>query len=408
MKNVLLTLPSILLQLFCIVGFNKASAQNCVLKPPVIKVDFGSTGSGSESGLSFIKNYRRDYGDCPRDGNYSLLSYSTQCFSDHWITLEEDHTPGDVEGKMLLMNASYTPGLFFIAGLEGLLPNTTYELGTWLVNVCKPGFTCSGLKPHLRFVVENTSGAVLAKFSTGEIMPTGTASWLHYTAMFTTPASVGRLVLKIETKTEGGCGNDFAMDDITFRECVLRKTKPTARSQPSQKPATKTSLTAANPGAKNRVILPKPVKKDPPVPAKLAVSDLPVKTTVAKPRAALAPAPRLVLTRENPVVKRIETSTGELQVDLYDNGDIDGDTVTIYHNNTLIVSRAALTASPISFRIPVNVNQPHHELIMVANNLGSIPPNTSLMVVTARDKRYEVFISSTQQKNARVVIDLKD
>jgi type IV secretory pathway VirB9-like protein len=45
---------------------------------------------------------------------------------------------------------------------------------------------------------------------------------------------------------------------------------------------------------------------------------------------------------------------------------------------------------------------------MVADNLGSIPPNTSLMIVTAKDKRYEVFISSTEQKNARVNIDLKE
>jgi hypothetical protein len=44
---------------------------------------------------------------------------------------------------------------------------------------------------------------------------------------------------------------------------------------------------------------------------------------------------------------------------------------------------------------------------MVAENLGSIPPNTSLMVITTKYKRYEVFISSTEQKNARVLIDLQ-
>jgi hypothetical protein len=49
----------------------------------------------------------------------------------------------------------------------------------------------------------------------------------------------------------------------------------------------------------------------------------------------------------------------------------------------------------------------HHELIMIANNLGSIPPNTSLMVTTTKSKRYEVFISSSEQKNAKVIIDLK-
>ena len=121
----------------------------------------------------------------------------------------------------------------------------------------------------------------------------------------------------------------------------------------------------------------------------------------------LPPPPAVLTTRTNPLVKRIETAPGEIKVELYDNGEIDGDTVSIYHNNTLIKSRARLSAKPISFTITVNENEPYHELIMVANNLGSIPPNTSVMIITAAGARHEVFISSTEQKNAKVVIDLK-
>ena len=44
-----------------------------------------------------------------------------------------------------------------------------------------------------------------------------------------------------------------------------------------------------------------------------------------------------------------------------------------------------------------------HEVVMVAENLGDIPPNTSLMVVKAGDKRYEVRIVSDEQKNAVVI-----
>ena len=40
---------------------------------------------------------------------------------------------------------------------------------------------------------------------------------------------------------------------------------------------------------------------------------------------------------------------------------------------------------------------------MVADNEGDIPPNTSLMVVKAGDKQYEVRIVSTEQKNATVI-----
>jgi hypothetical protein len=130
---------------------------------------------------------------------------------------------------------------------------------------------------------------------------------------------------------------------------------------------------------------------------------------VLKQKPPVFPAlPPALATRANPVVKRIETEAGDIQVDLYDNGEIDGDTVSIYHNNTLLVTRARLSQKPVSFRIAVDAAQPYHELVMVANNLGAIPPNTSLMIVRAGTKRYEVFISSTEQKNAKVVFELKE
>jgi hypothetical protein len=115
----------------------------------------------------------------------------------------------------------------------------------------------------------------------------------------------------------------------------------------------------------------------------------------------------VLTTRTNSLVKQIETEAGEIKVELYDNGEIDGDTVSIYHNNVLIRSHARLSAKPISFSISMDADQPHHELIMVADNLGSIPPNTSVMIITAGSNRYQVFISSSEQKNAKVVFDLK-
>ncbi len=72
----------------------------------------------------------------------------------------------------------------------------------------------------------------------------------------------------------------------------------------------------------------------------------------------------------------------------------------------MIVATSGLSEKPISFHIVVDAMHPHHELVMVADNLGSIPPNTSLMVVTANNKRYEMFISSSEQKNAKIVLDL--
>ena len=106
-------------------------------------------------------------------------------------------------------------------------------------------------------------------------------------------------------------------------------------------------------------------------------------------------------------MREIFVDTGTIRLDFYDNGQIDGDTVTIYHNNQLVVSKARLSQKPVTLRIAMDPANPHHELVMVAENLGSIPPNTSLMIVTAGAKRYEVFISSTEERNAKVVLELK-
>ena len=112
-------------------------------------------------------------------------------------------------------------------------------------------------------------------------------------------------------------------------------------------------------------------------------------------------------TRENELFKKIESEAGEIRINLYDNGEIDGDTVSIYHNNKLIRSHIRLSQEAIPITIAINPSEPHHELVMVAENLGSIPPNTSVMVINTPHNRYEVFISSNTQKNAKVVFDLK-
>lgn len=119
------------------------------------------------------------------------------------------------------------------------------------------------------------------------------------------------------------------------------------------------------------------------------------------------PTPAILKTRDNELFKKIETEAGEIRINLYDNGEIDGDTVSIYHNNKLVRSHVRLSQDAIPIVIAINAAEPHHELVMVAENLGSIPPNTSVMVITTPANRYEVFISSNTQKNAKVIFDLK-
>jgi hypothetical protein len=116
------------------------------------------------------------------------------------------------------------------------------------------------------------------------------------------------------------------------------------------------------------------------------------------------PVPEIIKTRSNPLIKTITTNVPDIKVELYDNGDIDGDTITVYDNNQVIAWKKGLTDKPITLNIKADTENPLHEFVMVADNLGSIPPNTALMIITAGDKRYQLFISSDKQKNAKVVV----
>jgi hypothetical protein len=110
----------------------------------------------------------------------------------------------------------------------------------------------------------------------------------------------------------------------------------------------------------------------------------------------------LLRSRENSLVQTLLISSEDVIVKIYDNGEIDGDTISVYLDKKLVLSKKRLTASALIISLKMDESNPDHELVMVAENLGRIPPNTSLMIVTAGDQRYEVRITSTEQKNAMV------
>lgn len=112
--------------------------------------------------------------------------------------------------------------------------------------------------------------------------------------------------------------------------------------------------------------------------------------------------PAILKQRENDLLQTIIINSEDVTVKLYDNGEIDDDTISVYLDNQLVLSKKRLTASALTINLKMDESNPEHELVMVADNLGRIPPNTSLMVVNAGDKRFEVRITSTEQKNAVV------
>jgi hypothetical protein len=106
--------------------------------------------------------------------------------------------------------------------------------------------------------------------------------------------------------------------------------------------------------------------------------------------------------RSNEIIKTIEIGQSTFKVDLYDNGDIDGDSISLFYNGKLLLSQKRLSDKPISLTLDASADKEMNELTMYAENLGTIPPNTAIMIVTDGEKRYEVRIASDLKKSGTI------
>ncbi len=109
--------------------------------------------------------------------------------------------------------------------------------------------------------------------------------------------------------------------------------------------------------------------------------------------------PWVLLGRENKLIKRVITANKKISLDLYDNGTIDNDTIIIYDNNKMIANLKRLSYKAIHVDLEFTTAQ--HDIVIVAHNMGSIPPNTALVVLNDGNSRQEFFITTTNKVNAK-------
>ncbi len=197
------------------------SAQLCQgsLGDPIVNITFGTGLNPGNPIPAAATGYQFVTTDCPSDGFYTVRSNTFSCFSNSWHSVQSDHT-GNTNGYFMLVNASLQPSAFYLDTVRGLCGNTTYEFAAWVMNVILPSACGSNSsQPNLTFNIERTDGTVLQTYNSNNIPPLNTATWNQYGFFFTTPAAVSDVVLRIVNNAAGGCGNDIALDDITFRPC---------------------------------------------------------------------------------------------------------------------------------------------------------------------------------------------
>ena len=117
--------------------------------------------------------------------------------------------------------------------------------------------------------------------------------------------------------------------------------------------------------------------------------------------------PAVVADRKNEAIQDLYFKNDSLILSLYDNGIVDGDTVSVFMNGENIISRQKLKESATKKTIYISAGSDSVQLVLFAENLGTIPPNTGLLTVRDGDEIYQVRFSADLQKNASIMLRRK-
>jgi hypothetical protein len=110
-------------------------------------------------------------------------------------------------------------------------------------------------------------------------------------------------------------------------------------------------------------------------------------------------------TRKTEIIRSVFFKSDSLVINLYDNGEIDGDTVSVVLNGKIILAREGLTAKAITKTIYITPEMGDSlQLVMYAENLGTLPPNTGLLTLQDGGDRYEIRFAGDFTKNSAIIL----
>jgi len=164
-----------------------------------------------------------NYPNILMDGDYVLATDSQQGFT-AWSSIG-DNTTGT--GYMMLVNADDNQSGEFYRATVPLTANTSFDFLTNIVNVNSQGdfdfcTTNQGglVLPDVTMQIEDLSGNIIATIDTGPIPFNPNPEWDEYSVTFSTDAQTSAVQVVLINNSVGGCGNDLAIDDITFRVAI--------------------------------------------------------------------------------------------------------------------------------------------------------------------------------------------
>ncbi len=158
-----------------------------------------------------ISTYNYVFAGPPFDGNFTITN-NTGAWGNlfqTWLATGDNST--DPNGYFMVVNADFTPGIFYEQTIEGLCENTLYVFSADILNIVRAE-VADHILPNVSFLLDEEE-----QFTTGGIQQN--EKWNTYGFTFTTGAGVTEMKLSLRNNAPGGSGNDLAIDNITFRPC---------------------------------------------------------------------------------------------------------------------------------------------------------------------------------------------
>ena len=174
----------------------------------------GDFGSGPDNVVltdpNIAPGYQYTTNVPPNDGFYTLTNDMNEWgyLFGGWIPITDDSD--DPNGYMMVVNASFSPGVFYEQTVDGLCENTTYEFSASIINILAR--QSGGIRPNVSFFIDG-----IEFFRTGPIEQTD--NWQRVGFTFTTELGQESALLTLSNNAPGGIGNDLALDNISFRPC---------------------------------------------------------------------------------------------------------------------------------------------------------------------------------------------
>lgn len=106
-----------------------------------------------------------------------------------------------------------------------------------------------------------------------------------------------------------------------------------------------------------------------------------------------------------PIILNVSRPFVSLEIRDYMKEDLD--TVSVYYNRRPVLSRLGIGRQAKTVMVRLDKMSGLNEIIMYAENLGQIPPNTSTLVVDDGRRKQKVNIESTRQTSAVVYLRYK-